>query len=226
MFVFLTVSLLYNALHTSGHFFHQWRNSIVEAEEWKRQNLISQNEALVNQINPHFLFNSINTMIGLVEEHPKLAIEFGHQLADIYRQILDKGNQSLITLKEELDIVDIQCNLFKTRFGKGLKIERDIPVTFLTSLLPPLSLQHLIENAVKHNQISIEHPLILKMTVNENNIIISNNIQPKNFRSGSMATGLQNIKKRYEFLTEKEVVINKMEHSFSVKLPLLDSKLR
>ncbi|MEO9802081.1 MAG: histidine kinase [Reichenbachiella sp.] len=223
LFVFLIISLLYNAVYTGGNLFKQWRESIVEAEEWKRQNLISQYEALKNQINPHFLFNSINTMLGLIEKHPKLAIEFGHRFAEIYRQILVKGAKELITLREEIQIIDIQSELLKSRFGKALNIISNIPENVMDKLLPPLSLQHLIENAIKHNQISTKCPLKIELDVENDLIRVVNNKQVRNYKTPSTETGLSNIRKRYQYFTDREVVIADNEGSFSVQIPLLDS---
>lgn len=224
LFVFLIISLLYNALYTGSHFFGQWRKSIVEAGELKRQIIISQYESLKSQVNPHFLFNSMNTMIGLIDENPELAKEYGHQFAEIYRHILVKGNEELISLEEELKIINIQRKLFKSRFEQGLIFNLEIPSAYLAKKIPPLTLQMLIENAVKHNAISLKKPLVIEVKATENELIISNNIIRKNVKTESTQVGIENILMRYRYLTSREVVIKEDQNSFTVILPLLDKK--
>lgn len=222
--MFLIISLLYNAVYKGSHFFKKWRGSIIEAQELKRQSLISQYESLKNQVNPHFLFNSINTMIGLIDEEPELAKEYGHQFAEIYRHILVKGKEELITLKEELEIVNIQRQLFKARFGKGLIFILEVPASHFGKKIPPLTLQMLVENAIKHNTISLKHPLTIKMKIGNGELRISNNIQRKNLKTESTQMGIENIKMRYKFLTDREVVVREDQTTFTVLLPLLDQK--
>jgi len=205
-------------------FFEQWRKSIVEAGELKRQNVISQYESLKNQVNPHFLFNSMNTMIGLIDENPTLAKEYGHQFAEIYRHILVKGNEEIISLEEELKIVDIQRKLFKSRFEDGLIYNLEIPSEYLSKKIPPLTLQMVIENAVKHNAISLKKPLRIDVVAKENKLIVTNNIIRKNIETESTQVGIENILKRYKYLTSREVVIKEDLDSFTVVLPLLDKK--
>lgn len=225
LFVFLIISLLYNAISTGTHFFKQWRKSIVEAEELKRQNLMSQYETLKNQINPHFLFNSINTLIGLIDEDPELAKNYGLHFSKVYRYILDKGNEELISLKEELEIVEIQKQLFESRFGKGLVFIINIKEELGNKLLPPLTLQMLIENAIKHNTVSVKSPLTIKINSQGNNtIVVENNIQVKNVKEVTTQVGIENIKKRYQFLTKREVIIRDSNNNFVVEIPLLDKK--
>jgi len=225
LFIFLIISLLYNAVYTGSHFFDQWRISIVETEELKRENLISQYESLKNQVNPHFLFNSMNTMIGLIDEDPSLAKEYGHQFSEIYRQILVKGKEELISLREELEIVDIQRSLFRSRFGEGLIFSLEIPDALMDKMIPPLALQMLIENAVKHNAISIKTPLKIEVRAKKDQQLqITNNIQRKNIKAESTGLGIENIKMRYKFLTDRHVIIYEDENMFTVTLPLLNKK--
>ena len=225
LFIFLIISLLYNAIYTGSHFFDQWRISIVETEELKRENLVSQYESLKNQINPHFLFNSMNTMIGLIDEDPSLAKDYGHQFSEIYRQILIKGKEELISLREELEIVDIQQSLFRSRFGEGLIFSLEIPNDLMEKMIPPLTLQMLIENAVKHNKTSRKTPLKIEVKVlKKKQLQITNNIQRKNIKTESTGLGIENIKMRYKFLTDRKVTILKDSNMFTVILPLLNKK--
>lgn len=225
LFVFLIISLLYNAITTGAHFFRQWRQSIVESEELKRQNLISQYESLKNQINPHFLFNSVNTLIGLIDEDPEMAKTYGLHFSKIYRYVLDKGNKELISLNEELDIVEIQKQLFESRFGKGLIFNVDVNEELKHKKLPPLTLQMLIDNALKHNAVSPKSPLTIDInSIGDHTIVVKNNIQPKNLIEETTQIGIENIKKRYQYLTDRHVVINKSNETFIVEIPLLSKK--
>ncbi|HAA13958.1 MAG TPA: hypothetical protein DCE41_20635, partial [Cytophagales bacterium] len=221
LFVFLIISLLYNAVYTGTHFFAQWRQSIVEAEELKRESLVSQLDALKNQINPHFLFNSINTLIGLIDEDPRQAKEYGHRFAEIYRQLLVQGKKELITLREEMEIVALQQQLFQARFGAGLAFCIQLPEEIQTQQLPPLTLQMLVENAVKHNVVSESRPLTIRLRYADDRVWVTNPRQPKNVVEPSTQTGLENIKNRYRFFTEQAVEVNEIDGEFRVSVPLL-----
>jgi len=225
LFLFLIISLLYNAIYTGLHFFKQWRLSIVHAEELKHQNLVSQYGALKDQINPHFLFNSLNTLIGLIDENAELAKDYGRHFAKIYRYILDKGQQELLTLREELGIISIQKELLRSRFGESLRIEVKTDENLHNKLIPPLTLQMLLENAIKHNKISSQSPLVIEIvTSNHQTLVVKNNIQRKNIQEVSTQLGIKNITKRYEFLTDRKVSITDDNNFYTVELPLLDKK--
>ncbi len=222
LFVFLIISLLYNALRTGHHFFNQWRASIIKTEELKRESLKAQYESLKNQINPHFLFNSINTLIGLIDEDADLAKNYGVQFAKIYRYILEKGREELIAVGEELKIVKIQQELFESRFGKGLVFAIDVEAQAKNRCVPPLTLQMLVENAIKHNIISEESPLTIQIRSTDDSLIISNNKQSKNVKEDNTMLGIENIKQRYSFLSERAVEIEDLPADFVVTIPLLD----
>jgi sensor histidine kinase YesM len=221
LFLFLIISLLYNAIFTGTHFFRQWRKSIIEAEELKRQNLISQYESLKDQINPHFLFNSLNTLIGLIDEDPNLAKEYGHLFSRIYRYILERGRNETVALQEEIEIVEIHRKLLKSRFGNKIDIKIDIDPTTQNAFVPPLTLQMLVENAVKHNAFTTANPLLVQIkSTHDQRLRIENNMVPKNFRQQSTGIGLENIKKRYQFLTDRKVEVEQNE-KFIVTIPLI-----
>lgn len=223
LFLLMVISWLYNAIYTGHHFFAQWRHSIIEAEELKRQSIESQYESLKDQINPHFLFNSINTLIGLIDEDPELAKEYGHYFAKVYRYILDKGREELIPLKEELQIIDIQRKLLDARFGKGLVLNVNVPLVAQERLVPPLCLQMLLENAVKHNMASEDHPLNIDISVTDDDEVeVRNNIQRKNAIQ-STQLGLSNIKRRYALMTTRPITVTEGDF-FTVKLPLLEAQ--
>ena len=225
LFLFLILSWLYNAIYTGHHFFMQWRNSIIETEELKRQNLISQYESLKAQINPHFLFNSINTIIGLIDEDPQVAKEQGHYFAKVYRYILDKGNQETISLDEEVAIIRIQQKLIEARFGSRIQIKINVNPNLVNRKIPPLALQMLVDNAIKHNVATEKNPLTIHIETNDEGYLrVSNNLQRKNNNS-STHLGMNNLIKRYELLTKKPVIIYN-EGRYEVRIPLLDNVLQ
>jgi two-component system, LytTR family, sensor kinase len=224
LFIFLIISLLYNALHTGYHFFQNWRLSMVKAEELKRESLKAQYDSLKNQINPHFLFNSINTLIGLIDEDPELAKNYGVQFAKIYRYILEKGSEELIALSEELNIVKIQQELFESRFGAGLVFKIDVTERANRLCIPPLTLQMLVENAIKHNIISESKPLTIHIrSVEDDKLIVTNNKQGKNVKGDNTMLGIENIKQRVSYLSEHVVKIEDLAEQFIVSIPLLDN---
>ena len=221
LFLFLIISLLYNAIFTGTHFFRQWRKSIIETEELKRQNLVSQYESLKDQINPHFLFNSLNTLIGLIDEDPNLAKEYGHLFSRIYRYILERGRDQTVPLREEIEIVEIHRKLLKSRFGNKIDITLQVDPPAHDACVPPLTLQMLVENAVKHNAFTLKDPLRIQIkSLQDNRLRIENNRLPKNIRQQSTGIGLENIKKRYQFLTDRKVEVEQTE-KFIVTVPLI-----
>ena len=186
-------------------------------------NMQSQLEGLKNQVNPHFLFNSLNTLTYLIPENADKSVHFVQQLSKVYRYILELKDKELISLEEELRFLDAYTFLLKERFGENLCVEIDIPDEFLNKNIIPLSLQILCENAIKHNIISSQKPLCLKVFIqNEDKLIVKNNLQKKNQEMNSTRLGLQNIKNRYRFFSEKEVEVIATQEEFVVVLPLID----
>jgi LytS/YehU family sensor histidine kinase len=191
------------------------RNAALE-----RERIESQYEVLKAQINPHLLFNSFNTLASIVEEDSQLAIEYIEKLSDYYRSIIQFRNQKMISLGEELILIDDFTYLLKRRFGKNLQVIKQIEST--DSYIPPLTLQMLVENAVKHNVISRQKPLtIVIRTEKDDYLVVSNNLQPKKSEEPSTRFGLQNIQTRFELLTKKKVIIEDHGEHFSVSIPLL-----
>jgi LytS/YehU family sensor histidine kinase len=191
----------------------------------ERERIESQYEVLKAQINPHFLFNSFNTLASIVEEQTDEAVEFIEKLSDYYRSILHYRNQKLITLDEELRLIADFVYLLKKRFGDHFSVE--IMVDRATGYIPPLALQMLVENAVKHNVISRNKPLHIAITEAKDEYIeVSNNYQPKRNREPSTRFGLQNIKNRYKLLTGREVRIVQTEDVFCVQLPVIKQPVK
>jgi sensor histidine kinase YesM len=206
---------------------HKWRFSLAELEKFKKENAEYKFELLQSQLNPHFLFNSLNTLSALVYENQDNAGLFIRKLSDVYRYILDHRDSDLVSLKTELSFADSFILLMKLRFEDNLFVEvqvNDKETEFYQ--LAPLSLQLLLENAFKHNVISKKKPLHIHISLEEDYIVVKNNKQPKLSQEKSHQMGLKNLSSRYQFLTEKEVVIEETDEVFKVKLPLIHSKNR
>jgi two-component system, LytTR family, sensor kinase len=217
--LFATIPI--SAIYEATYFLHQWKQSIAEAERLKRQHTQSQLEALRNQINPHFLFNSLNTLSSLIPEDPKTSVDFVQKLSSVYRTILDLREKPVVTLREELEFLDDYIYLIKTRFGESIHFNRHIEQACYTCYLAPLSIQMLVENAIKHNITSSKKPLQITITANEGQIVISNNLQPKAQPTAGTGTGLDNIRNRYRLIFHQEIEVEKEETSFKVTLPLV-----
>lgn len=219
----LTILALVSAIYEGIFLYDRWRRSIVEAEQLRRENMQSQLEGLKNQVNPHFLFNSLNTLAYIIPEDPSKAVKFVEKLSKVYRYILEIRDRQLIPLEEELDFLQSYVFLIKERFGDSFIMRLDIPAHLHPYQIVPLSLQILIENAIKHNVISTQMPLTVELFVeNDHWLIVRNNLQKKKQEMPSTQVGLQNIKHRYTFFTNDEVVVEAASEYFSVRLPLLN----
>lgn len=206
-------------MHGRG-FLKSWKLAEIEAEKAKQESIKANYESLKNQVNPHFLFNSLNALTNLVYEDQDKAAKFIKQLSEVYRYVLDSRNKEVVSLDEELSFLDSYLFLQQIRFGDKLKIENELKP--MKGNIPPLALQMLLENAIKHNEVSQEHPLIIRLYENGSNLFVSNNLQLKSkLINNSVGVGLENIKKRFEFLSDRPVVIEKDDKNFVVRLPIL-----
>jgi hypothetical protein len=183
-------------------------------------------ESLKSQLDPHFLFNSLNVLTSLIEENPTKAEQFTTKLSRVYRYVLEQKDKDLIPLDEELQFAKTYMELLNMRFEDALQFE--IPKNNINPnyKIVPLSLQLLLENAVKHNSISVENPLKLKITIEEGELLITNNFNEKKSLTKGTGVGLKNIVERYALLTDKRVVIKKTPKIFRVRLPLLTQKTK
>lgn len=202
--------------------YERWRDSLLEAEQLRRENIQSQLDGLKSQVNPHFLFNSLNTLVYLIPEDPTRAVQFVERMAKVYRYILEIQDKPLISLGEELAFLKSYFFLLQARFGDNLRVEFDTPVcTSVQWQVVPLALQLLLENVIKHNIISSDKPLTITCRVEADSFIMTNNLQRKHQVSPSTQVGLQNIMNRYAFFTDRTVTISETAEHFSVTLPLL-----
>ncbi|MBN2519807.1 MAG: sensor histidine kinase [Bacteroidales bacterium] len=215
----IVISLFYSTYLTK-----YWKKAIEANEELKRENLLAKYEALKNQVNPHFLFNSLNTLSGVVEQKPELATDFIKKLSDIYRYVLEQSDIELVSIHDEMRFVEDYIFLSKMRFGEALKFSSYIPSKNIIQLVP-LGIQMLVENAIKHNIIADDMPLKIEIGVEEGFIIVKNNIQKKKtIISEKEPMGLDNLKKRYEYLSGSSIEIINVQNEFIVKLPIIENK--
>jgi LytS/YehU family sensor histidine kinase len=219
--VFCVIAIM--CIYESIYFMLALKDSVEEKEMLKRESLQAQLNALLTQVNPHFLFNNLNTLSSLIPENPKHAIDFVQQLSKVYRHILDVKDEKSIFLKEELDVLNAYTFLLQTRFGKNLAVNINIPDEKLEKKIVPLSLQILMENAIKHNIVSADKPLHIDVFAENGSLILSNNLQVKNQINESTGIGLDNIRNRYKLLGDKEVKVTEDDNSFTVSIPLIEN---
>ena len=194
----------------------------LKKEQLERARAEAELEALKNQIDPHFIFNSLNTLSYLIEDRPEKARQFNDNLAEVYRYILQNKSRDLVLLREEIDFLEHYFSLLKIRFENAVQLILPTDSSlFEQFLIPPISLQILMENAIKHNEFSDEAPLIVTVTMQNDELIISNDIRPKTLRKPSSKIGLQNLGERYKLITTKPLTVGKNTNSFVVHLPLL-----
>jgi hypothetical protein len=217
----LAISFFVISIYETIFFYTKLQKSITEKEQLERENIQSQLEGLKNQVNPHFLFNSLNTLVYMIPEDPDLAVRFVQQLSKVYRYILEIRDEKLIPLAKELKFLDSYIFLLKERFGDNLIVKVSVSEVYLNHKVIPLSLQLLLENAIKHNIISSLKPLVIEVFVEKDKLIIRNNLQKKNQVMNSTKAGLQNIKNRYSFFSDKKVEVLSTSEYFIVMLPLM-----
>lgn len=198
----------------------KWNESMREVENLKQMQLKNDYNALQDQLNPHFLFNNLSVLKSLIQYAPDTAIEFTQNFTDTYRYVLQSKDKTTVSLSEELQFIHSYLGLHQERLGEGLLVKFNINKELMSRNIPPLSLQLLIENAIKHNIASKEEPLLLQIAADNEQIWVMNNFQPKD-SSYSTHKGLRNLIDRYAYLTEKEVVITQTDLLFRVELPLL-----
>ncbi|GJM31163.1 MAG: hypothetical protein DHS20C18_01640 [Saprospiraceae bacterium] len=218
----IIIIALASSIYESIFFYDRWKRSLLETEQLKRENIQSQFEGLKSQVNPHFLFNSLNTLTYIIPENSEKAVTFVRKMSKVYRYFLEIRDKELITLSEELEFLQAYIFLVKERFGENLKIDLRIPADVKERQIIPLALQILIENAIKHNVVSTQDPLFLELFLDgQDRLCVRNNLQKKNQEIPSTQIGLRNIKNRYAFFTKEEVVVEESDAFFTVCLPLI-----
>ena len=218
------IDVLFLAFNEGIYTFSKWKENIQEAEQLKKANLQTQFESLKNQVNPHFLFNSINTLSSLIHEDKERAGQFIDEMSNVYRYLLRNNEEELVSLSTELKFINSYYHLLKTRYGNGIEMKLNIDNKAESYLLPPLTLQLLVENAVKHNNVLKESPLVIEISNRDDGrLVVKNNLQNKTITVDSSKIGLNNIKEKFRLLEQPDVEIKETSAEFIVVLPLLEA---
>ncbi|MES2513139.1 MAG: histidine kinase [Bacteroidota bacterium] len=218
------IAIILLSIEIGHQFFGHWKASLVEIEHHKTQVMQAQLQNLKSQINPHFLFNNMSVLSSLVYKDQDKAVDFINQLSKVYRYLLDNKDNELVSLNEELAFIRSYTYLLQIRFDTNITFEINIPDEAKRKLLPPMALQILVENAIKHNEISEAQPLNVSIKTENDWLEVSNNLQLRSQSEPSCKTGLNNIRDRYSYFTEKLIDITEDAKSFHVKIPLLQAK--
>jgi sensor histidine kinase YesM len=222
----LTASLITTAivllLYESVYFINLWKSSLVLSEKLRKDQIESQLQFLKTQVNPHFLFNSLNTLSSLIPHDSEQAVNFVQHLSSVYRRLLDNDQRQTITLREELQNAGDFIYLIKTRFQEGVQIEISPEAKSNSFYIVSMSVQMAIENAVKHNIASVRRPLKIVIEIQNDWLVIKNNLQPRQEITSGSLTGLKNISSRYQLLFEREIRIDDDGEFFILYLPLIE----
>ncbi|AOW19895.1 2TM domain-containing protein [Urechidicola croceus] len=222
LWITLTVVITFHAFY----FFKKTQEKKVKDSQIVAKTETAKFETLKNQLDPHFLFNSLNVLTSLIGENPQQAEKFTTKLSKVYRYVLEQKGKDLISLEDELKFAKSYMELLKMRFEDGIHFSIPDTISNPELKIVPLSLQLLLENAVKHNVITSERPLEIKIYENNGFLIIENNINPKTSLEKSTKVGLQNINQRYSLITNRKVEIKNDNRIFKVKLPLLTQEIK
>ncbi len=215
----LLITFMISSIYASVAFFIQWKENLLRTQALEKANFEARYDTLRNQVNPHFLFNSLNTLLMLVDNNP-VASRYVESISDIMRYMLQTRDKEAVTIADELKIARDYVFIQQSRFGEKLQVIFDVPDACLNQLIPPLTLQMLLENAIKHNVVSKEQPLIVSVfTESDAFLVIQNNIQARLDREPSTGVGLENIRSRYHHLCGKEIAVSSEQKMFTVKLP-------
>ncbi|WP_294221517.1 2TM domain-containing protein [Chryseobacterium sp. sg2396] len=223
----INIALLISAfLHAKGFMEELKKTSKKEVVEQKliAKSANAQFESLKNQLDPHFLFNSLNVLSSLIDENPKQAQKFTASMSKIYRYVLEQKDKELVTVEDELEFARTYCDLLKTRFEDSVDFVFDVRKEDYRRFVVPLSLQLLLENCIKHNFATSSRPLVIKIFSENDTLCIENNLQVREQIKESSGIGLANIVQRYALLTERNVFVEKSDDYFKVKLPVLFAK--
>jgi two-component system, LytTR family, sensor kinase len=215
------VNLFVHCVNAIVFFMNKLKKSQLEAEQLKKISVEAQFEALRNQVNPHFMFNCFNVLSTLVYKDADMSAKFIAQISNVYRYLLHSQERKVVPLQEELSFIESYLYLLQIRYGDNLIVEKDITTNTDEFYVAPASLQMLVENAIKHNIISKNSPLKIRLYSHNGSIVVSNNLQEKQVKEESTHRGLQNIQSRYRLLSDELVKVEKSASEFRVEIPLL-----
>lgn len=217
--VFMVLSLVLSIF--GFHFFKKWRQEKISAAELEKEKAIVQYDNLKNQLNPHFLFNALSSLNSLIFENPTLAADFVQQLSKVYRYVLANKDKNAVSLQTEINFLGHYVKLLETRFEEALKIEFHVQEADKEKNIVPVTLQILVENAVKHNITSKDLPLRIEITSKDEFLWVTNNLQRKSVIEYSNQQGLDNLKNLYSYISERPIEVEETESYYRVKIPLL-----
>lgn len=219
-YVSFIISALVTAIFYGVYYYRYTQERKVKEQKIIAGTASAKFDALKNQLDPHFLFNSLNVLTSLIEENPEAATKFTTSLSKVYRYVLEQKNKDLVTVAEELKFAELYMSLIKMRFEDSIVFTIDT-ISNPEAKVVPLALQLLLENAVKHNQVTPSKKLHIRITEENGNLVIKNNVQPKQVIKESSGVGLRNIRQRYYILTNRPVTIQQNEKEFSIAIPML-----
>jgi sensor histidine kinase YesM len=211
------LALVFIAFNEGTFLFGKWKQSLLEQERLRQENLIAKVEGLKKQLDPHFLFNSLSVLSGIVYKDPALADKFITKLSQVYRYVLEHNEETQVPLSKEIDVVKAYCFLLNVRFYN--KVVLDVKLDDTDFYVLPMSVQLLVENAVKHNRISNDQPLDLHIYQANDILWVENNLNVKEAKEESTGIGLKNLEARYRYVTSKSIIIENTKEVFRVGLP-------
>jgi two-component system, LytTR family, sensor kinase len=219
IYIFIPVAI--NLGFFTVYFLDRWKDSLVRAERLEKEKSQVQFDNLKNQLNPHFLFNALTSLNSLIFENQRLASQFLQHLSKVYRYVLQNKEKNFVTLQTELDFIQNYVFLLETRFESAITIRFDVADKARDRAIVPVTLQILLENALKHNIVDSDKPLHVEVITVGDYLVVSNNLQQRKRVETSNKMGLENLKSLYTFLIEKPVLIEMTETRFNVKIPLI-----
>jgi len=218
----MLITFMISSIYASVAFFIQWKENLLRTQALEKANLEARYDTLRNQVNPHFLFNSLNTLLMLVNDNP-VASKYVESISEIMRYMLQSRDKEVVLLRDELKIARDYVFIQQSRFGDKLQVEFDVPEKYFHFAVPPLALQILLENALKHNVVSKDDPLLVRIYTRENTyLVVENTMKAKIDKDPSTGVGLENIQNRYLHLIGKSIVVKQENGMFVVMLPLFE----
>jgi LytS/YehU family sensor histidine kinase len=220
-FIFMFLSLL---VGNAVLFFKNWKESAIQQEELKRAHLALQYQSLKDQVRPHFLFNSLSSLATLINTDTEKATHFVHKLSGVYRYVLEQRENELVPLKDDLQFMEDYVFLQKIRFGKNLQVVSKLELE-PGRMVIPLSIQMLVDNAIKHNEISEDSPLRISISsTGQGHVIVKNNLKRKEVSEASLGTGLENLRKQIAWFSDDPLLVQEEKEAFIVRMPTFSSQ--
>lgn len=217
-----TIMLIVVSIYEGVFFFQEWRKSIVETERIRKESMMTQLVSLKNQVNPHFLFNSLSVLSNLIHSDTLKADRFITSFAGVYRYMLEMDNEILVTVEREVKVLDKFLFLQQIRFEKALNVRKNISQDCYKQYIAPLTMQELLTNAIKHNRATEADPLVVDVSCDRGVLEVSHLYRPRIERPASTGTGVANIIRKYELLTDREIFIGVEGERYVARIPLLE----